>query len=291
MKIVVFGAAGVLGRAVVQTLALRGHDVRGLARADVDFAAGPDAQALRPLVRGADIVVNTVGILIERGGNTWERVHTQAAAALASACEAERVARVVHVSALGVGSGIAGGYMASKLAAEQAFARHCVDYAIVRPALLVDPACDSTRLFRALAALPVIGLPGLLHPGRSLIAPIAVHDVAACIARIAEHPKALRRVIELAGPEPMTYREMLRRYRQGYGRGAALWLPLPWWLMMLTAHAATLAPQRVFSPDTVRMLRAGTQPQCNEAARWLGHAPAAIPLANAAQRGGLASIG
>lgn len=286
MNIVVIGTSGLLGNAIAAQFAARGHSVTSAARqgADiaVDFRFDLDVEAMRAVVRGADVAVNAVGILVERDGNTWDGVHRRAAQVLAQACEAERVARVVHISALGADTGIAGGFMASKLAAEQAFEQHAVDYAIVRPGLLVDAMCPSTRLFRVLARLPVIALPDLLHPGASPVAPIQVADVAQCVVRIAEHEKALRRVIELAGPEVMTYRRMLARYRADQGRGAALWLPLPWWLMKATSVLARMLPQKVFSIDTVRMLQAGSIARRNEAARWLGREP--LPLLSPALR-------
>ncbi|MBX3653775.1 MAG: NAD(P)H-binding protein [Ramlibacter sp.] len=282
MKVLVLGAQGLLGRAIVDEMKAAGHQVTTAARrgADLalDFRFDLQPEMLRPLVRGQHIVVNAIGILMERDGNTWDAVHRRATEALCSACEAERVARIVHISALGVGTGLPGGYMASKLAAETALASHGVDYAIVRPGLLVDEASPSTRLFRALASLPVIALPGLWHPGASQVAPIAVTDVARCVTRIAAHPKALRRVIELSGPQTLSYRAMLAACRHAQGRGRALWLPLPWWLMKLMAWPARWLPQTVFSLDTLRMLQAGSVSGRSETMRWLGrHATPVFP--------------
>ena len=278
MRIHVFGARGLLGNAISTQLASRGHTVLRAARtgADlaVDFRFDSEPGALRAAVRGADVVVNAAGILIERDGNTFDGVHRRASEALAAACEAERVARIIHVSALGVGTGIPGPFMASKLAAELAYAKHGVDFAVVRVGLLVDEACPSTRLFRWLSRLPVVALPGVRHPGASPVAPIQVADVARCIAAIIEHPKALRRVIELAGTETMPYRQMLERYRAEHAAGRALLLPIPWWLMKLTARLAQRLPQKVFSIDTMRMLQAGSVSHRNEAVRWLGCEPA-----------------
>ena len=293
MKIVVFGANGVLGRHVCATLASRGHRVIRAARSGadlgVDFRFDLDPQVLRAAVRGADIVVNATGILIERDGNTWDAVHHRAVDALAAACEQERVARIVHVSALGAGSGMGGGYMASKQAGEEALARHAVDYAVVRPALLVDPDCQSTRLFARLAGMPLLVLPGLRAPGSSAVEPVLAQDVAECIARIAEHPKALRRVIELAGPQRMSYAQMLLHYRHAQGRGPVLRIPAPWWLMNISARLAQLLPQKVFSLDTMRMLRS-TPAARSETARWLGRDPTPLPAALGRQPSGVASI-
>jgi uncharacterized protein YbjT (DUF2867 family) len=279
MKIIVFGGAGLLGRAIAAELRSHGHQVLTAGRSGcdvaVDFCFDHDVAAFRAMVKGVDIVVNAVGILIARGGDSFEAIHVKAPQALFQACEAERVARVVHISALGVGSGIPGAYMASKLAAEHALEKSQIDYAIVRPSLLIDEQSPSTRLFRFLARMPVVALPGLLRPGASLLAPIAVSDVAEAVTRICEHPKALRRVIELAGPEAMRYRDMLARMRrQALPQAvAALPIPLPWWLMKLGALAATLVPQKVISPDTLRTLQAASLPECNEALYWLRHQP------------------
>jgi uncharacterized protein YbjT (DUF2867 family) len=277
MRIVVFGGTGLLGRAITCALRDKGHHVTTAGRrgcdAVVDFRYDTEPEAFASLVHGADIVVNAAGILIERGDNTFDAVHVKAPTALFAACAKARVARIVHISSLGVGTGIRGDYMATKLAAETALKAGTVDFAIIRPALLVDEECPSTQLFKFLAKMPIIALPGLLHPGASRVAPIQVQDVAQAVARICAHPKALRRVIELAGPQEMSYREMLTAYRHQAGKRAALWLPLPWWLMKLAALLAAKLPQNVFSIDTMRMLQAGSVAGHNEAPNWLGRTP------------------
>ena len=291
MKVIVFGASGLIGKAIASELRGHGHQVvtAGRSSCDVtfDFAYDHTEAVFRAVVKGADIVVNAVGILIERGENTFAKVHVQAPTALFKACALEHVARIVHISGMGVSDapgGIAGAYTATKLAAEHALAACPVDYAIVRPALVIDPTSPSTRLLQWLARLPIIALPGLLHPGASQVHPINNTDVAEAVARICEHEKALRRVIELAGPEVMSYKEMLRRYRTAGGdgkggkggkpgKGAALWLPMPWWLMNLTARLAAYLPQKVVSLDTLRMLRASAVSHQNEAGYWLRRLP------------------
>ncbi len=305
MKVIVFGGAGLIGSAIARELRSHGHQVVTAGRSgcdlSVDFAYDHNTEVFRAAVKGADIVVNAVGILIERGANTFVKVHVQAPTALFQACALEHVARIVHISGMGVADGpggIAGAYSASKLAAERALAACPVDYAIVRPTLVTDAASPSTRLLQWLSRMPAIALPGLLRPGSALVQPITTTDLAEAVARICEHEKALRRVIELAGPEVMSYKEMLRRYRAAgvdgtpvegatlwlrvtggaalwlrVTGGAALWLPVPWWLMNLTARLAAHVPQKVVSIDTLRMLRANAVSRHNEAFYWLRHMP------------------
>src|SRR5205809_1108481 len=104
MKVLVLGGAGFIGRHAAAALAGRGHTVivgtrrparaahrlpahlRGCARREAHFEHLVSPEAWRPLLHGVDTVVNAVGILRERGAETYERVHLLAPAALAAAC-------------------------------------------------------------------------------------------------------------------------------------------------------------------------------------------------------------
>ncbi len=289
MKIIVFGGAGLLGSAVVRELRSHGHSVvtAGRSKCDltVDFRYAHSADEFATLVKDADVVVNAVGILIERGDERFDTVHVAAPRALFEACARAHVARVVQISALGTGrlplaslQTVPGGrYMASKRAAEaalmEAMQASSGDAVVVRPSLIMDAQSPATKLFQQLARLPIIALPGLLHPGSSKLAPMQCSDVAEAITRICEHPKSLRRAIELAGPEELSYREFLAQLRSALGLGKTLWLPLPWWLMRLTAKLLELLPQKVISADGVQVLQAGLTTERNEALYWLRHMP------------------
>lgn len=300
MKIIVFGGAGLLGSAIVRELRSHGHSVVTAGRSGcdvkVDFRYEHSADAFAPLVKDADVVVNAVGILIERGDEHFDAVHVAAPRALFEACAREHVARVVQISALGAGreplasiQAIPGGrYIASKRAAEAALMlamqSSSGDAVIVRPSLIMDAQSPSTQLFQRLARLPFIPLPGLLHPGSCQLAPMQCSDVAEAIARICEHPKSLRRAIDLAGPQELSYREFLAQLRSAQGLGKALWLPLPWWLMRLAAKIAQLLPQKIISADGMQVLQAGLTTDRNEALYWLRHMPKpAVPVINRAQ--------
>ncbi len=300
MKIIVFGGAGLLGSAIVRELRSHGHSVVTAGRSGcdvtVDFRYEHSADAFAPLVKDADVVVNAVGILIESGDERFDAVHVAAPRALFEACARAHVARVVQISALGAGreplasmQAVPGGrYMASKRAAEAALMlamqSSSGDAVNVRPSLIMDAQSPSTKLFQQLARLPIIALPGLLRPGSCQLAPMQCTDVAEAIARICEHPKSLRRAIELAGPQELSYREFLAQLRSAQGLKHALWLPLPWWLMRLAAKIAELLPQKVISADGIQVLQAGLTTERNEALYWLRHMPKpAVAVINRAQ--------
>src|SRR5437773_3562482 len=114
--VTVFGGSGFLGRHVVQALAKLGYRIRVAVRrpelagylqplgrvgqihavqANLRYPASVEAAA-----RGADAVINLVGILFERGRQRFDAVQAQGAEAAALAAAAHG-ARMVHVSAIG----------------------------------------------------------------------------------------------------------------------------------------------------------------------------------------------
>ncbi len=281
MKAIIFGGAGMLGSAIAKALRSHGHEVITAGRSGcdvhVDFCDASHIDDFLPLLQGVDIVVNAVGILIERkgagAGDSFDAVHVAAPKALFEACAKAHVARVVQISALGAGRGTRGRHIASKEAAEAALAEAMThasgDWTIVRPSLLIHAGSLATELFTRLARSPIIGLPGLLHPGSARLSPMLCEDAAAALCRICEHPKALRRVIELAGVEELSYRAFLTELRAAQGYSHALWLPIPWLLMRWLAKLAEFFPQKVVSADGMRILKAGITTEHNEALYWL----------------------
>src|SRR6202011_4485395 len=133
--VTVFGGSGFLGRHVVRALAQRQYRVRvavrrpGLAgflrpmgRVGQIHAVQANLrypQTVAAAVRDADVVVNLVGILYERGRQRFDAVQTAGAEAVARAA-ALHGARLVHMSALGADENASSAYARSKAAGERA---------------------------------------------------------------------------------------------------------------------------------------------------------------------------
>ena len=286
MNVLVCGASGCVGSAVVHALRWRGHRVieaaRGI-RSDSDFLALDFTQARTPedwaaelRARRVDAVVNCVGVLMASAATSFERVHTEGPIELFRGAALAGVGRVVQVSALGVGAAGSAdetGYLRSKRLADQALLSLELDAAIVRPSLIFGPGSDSAALFATLASLPVIAL---LGSGTPSVQPIHVFEVAEAIAGLVDRSGSARGVYELGGKDALDYRRMLASYRTALGLGEALWLPMPMALMRLGARLAEWVPQRVFSRDTLLLLERGNVPTRNAAPVLLGRAPAGL---------------
>src|SRR4051812_20619119 len=132
MRVLLTGATGLIGGAILQALLHEGHDVvcavRSPARLPVrdprctalvaDLASVPTQDWWTPQLRGIDAVVNAVGILREQGSQTFDALHHRAPAELFRACAAAGVRCVVQVSALGADANATTPYQTSKRAAD-----------------------------------------------------------------------------------------------------------------------------------------------------------------------------
>lgn len=295
-RILVLGASGCIGSAIASTLRAHGHAVTegrrsavpGLAPwLHVDFA-----EDISPIswshqlsaAGGFDVVINAVGILMPDERNRFERVHAAGPIALFRGAALAGVRRVVQISALGVGPQahhLQTPYAQTKLQADEALLdlahRGLVEGIVVRPSLVYGPGSQSAALFQQLARLPVVGLPGL---GRQPVQPIHVLELAEAVARMAQHSgpigASLGSVRELAGPEVLSYRDMLHHYRRAQGLGTPVWLPVPMPFMRLAAQLAQHLGQQAFSPDTLTMLEHGNTSTDNAAPSWLGREPTSM---------------
>ena len=248
MKILVVGAGGFVGRHVMPALAQSGHEAVRADLQPLDCWDRPEAWETQ--LKGVDGVVYTAGCLRDQAGGVsdlLDLMHHRAPAALADACEARGITRVVHVSAL---CGGVSAYARSKHAGEVALAgRAC----IVRPSLVVGAGGVSSRMLDLLSRLPWLPLPA--EVARCRVQPIRVEDLAAGIGVALASPQRPASWTAV-GPEAATVAEWIARRRAARGHGPARQFPLP--------QALTRASARVGD-----MIALG--PWCSTALELLAH--------------------
>src|SRR5690606_9307634 len=139
MRILLLGASGLIGGAVLARLAAHGHEIVGIARRRgaehervrrerIDLARAVDVEPWLELLDGVDAVVNCAGVLT---GDHARAVHADAVAALAEACERAGVRRFVHVSAIGADRDSVSRFSATKKAGDDALAARDLDWVIL----------------------------------------------------------------------------------------------------------------------------------------------------------------
>src|SRR6476646_7100906 len=164
--VTVFGGSGFLGRSVVRALCKRDYRIRvavrrpelaghlqPLGRVGQIHAVQANLrypESVEAAVRGADVVINLVGILFERGRQGFEAVQAEGAHTVARAAAAAG-ARLIHVSALGADPESTALYARSKAAGEVAVLGTVPDATILRPSILFGPEDDFFNRFAAMA--------------------------------------------------------------------------------------------------------------------------------------------
>jgi NADH dehydrogenase len=296
--VLVLGASGFIGRHAVEALLARGArpvigsrrpqriddrlpaTARGCRRREVHFERLLRPADWRSLLDGIDVVLNCVGILRERGRETYERVHAQAPAALAGACR-ERGLPLIHVSALGLDAGARSRFLTSKLAGERALQSSGANWYIVRPSLLDGEGGFGARWLRRVARWPVHPLPATAC-GR--IAALDVRDLGEALAHVAialgsgaEAPAD--RELEVGGPESRTLAEHLAALRGLHTARAAPVLPIPGILARLASHLCDLFHVTPYSYGHWELLRRDNCPARNRLRELIGRAPRVVGIA------------
>ncbi len=283
---VVFGGSGFIGRHVVQHLARQGWRVRVAVR-DAEGAAflkplGEVGQvvpvhanisndaSVATMVRGADLVVNLVGVLVSRGKRSFKALHEEAAGRVAAAAAAG-VARLVHVSALGASATSASAYARSKAAGEEAVRAAFPTATILRPSVVFGPEDDFFNRFAALATvspvLPVFVTDGLrprfcgkipcgidlFGSGGTKFQPVYVGDVAQAVVAAAERTDAQGRTYELGGPSVYSMKRILEMTLAASGRKRLI-VPKPMLAAKMLAAVLQFLPKPPLTPDQVKLL-------------------------------------
>lgn len=258
-RVLILGATGLIGARIAAALAAGGHRVIGLAR-DVASAARrmPEVEWRRAdLARttvsewmehlsGIEAVVNCAGALQDGPADDLAGVHERGPRALFDACRKSGVRRVVQFSAMGVDRATPTAFSRTKLAGEAELTRDdALDWVILRPSVVLGlPVYGASALIRGLAASPVLPV----MPDTAPIQPVALADVTATAAFFVGSAAPARVAVELAGPDRMSFVELVRLHRRWLGHRPAVELALPGWLAGLLYRAGDLVSRLGWRP-------------------------------------------
>lgn len=183
-----------------------------LPRLEVVQANVQDDADLHRLVRGADVVVNLVGLLHSRPGTPYgpdfARAHVELPRRIVAACVAHGVSRYLHMSALGAAVDGPSMYARSKAAGElAASAGTSLATTIFRPSVVFGPEDNFLNMFASMQKLlPVMPLGG----ADARFQPVYVQDVAQAFVNALLLPASRGQVVELGGPDVYTLRQLVQ---------------------------------------------------------------------------------
>jgi uncharacterized protein YbjT (DUF2867 family) len=224
------GATGTIGLPLLRRLTATGAPVRclvrdprrlGAERVRVQIALGElgDPSSFRHALRGVDTVVHLAGAIRDQPGGSIEELTGLATWRLVQAAERAGVERFVFFSTLGASAQAPTRLLRAKALAEQAVARSSIVHTTFAPSFVYSPGDPFLRILERLSLLPLMAVAGL---GSAPFQPVWAEDVADCVMAIlpggASSDKAPDARFELAGPEVLTYEQIVRCALRSFGR-------------------------------------------------------------------------
>jgi uncharacterized protein YbjT (DUF2867 family) len=220
VRIAVLGASGTVGRSLVPVLSER-HDVVAVSRRPRPSEAGEtwqvadatDADAVRRVLDGADVVYHLVHSL---GSRDFEARDRRAADVVAAAAERAGARQIVYLGGLGDGEGSPSAHLRSRAETARRLAARMVPVTTLRAGMVIARESASFELVRALVdRLPVMVCPRWIGVRTQ---PVALTDVVGYLAGVAGRLEALGETYDVGGPEIMSYRTVIERVARLRGR-------------------------------------------------------------------------
>ena len=272
-KICLFGGTGFVGSSIVKLLAKKGHEIKIATRnpfnedaIELKSTVSDPGQIrlekvninsneqVKNFIQDCDICINLIGILYEKSGNSFQRMHKDFVRDLVLALkENKKIKHFIHFSSLGVKPNTDSKYLESKFQAEEIIKKELINYTIIKPSVVFGGGKnDFTNMFAKLANLfPIIPLAGATVK----FAPVYVGDIALGVDKIIED-EIKNDTIEFVGNEIFTLEELIKIISNEI-RAKNIILPIPSWLGRIQGRVLGLAPKPMLTLDQIKTLESG----------------------------------
>jgi NADH dehydrogenase len=215
--ILLTGASGLVGRALLERLTEDGSQVRclvrdprrlGSSRVRVQIALGDlaDPPSFRNAMRGVETVIHLAAAIRDQPQGSIEELAAIATWRMVDAARRADVKRFVFFSALGASTQSRARFLRAKALAEEAVSDSELSTIVFAPSIIYAPGDPFLSLLGRLAVLPLMPVMGR---GRAAFQPIWVEDVADCVIASLRQASAGSERYELAGPQTLTYEEIV----------------------------------------------------------------------------------
>ena len=265
----IFGGSGQIGRNLIRKLAKSNYKVMVITRnahtkgnfiktqanagyIDVVEANPFDENEIRPYFEKADICINLIGILYEKGKlNSFNNIHAYFPMMIAKLCHQNKVQQFIHVSALGIDKAKDSLYATSKLNGEKNVLKYFNNSLILRPSIVYSVDDNfSTTFMTLLNRIPIFPL---YYNGETKFTPIHCSDMTDIIYHVI-NKNISSKIVECVGPEIISFKDIISTLLNLIEKKRIL-IPFPIFMAKFSAKIFELMPDPLLTSDQLKLLR------------------------------------
>ena len=272
----IFGASGQIGRNLIRRLTEKSLKVTAVTRNlhqkgyVLKTQANPgyidivecnifDINKIEKLIKKADVCINLVGILFEKGASNFTNIHEKFPSMISSLCHKHKLDKFIHLSALGIENAKDSKYAVSKLKGEIAVRENFKDSIILKPSIIYSVDDNFTTMLMGLLNLSPI-FP-LYYGGKTKFMPLHCIDICNLILDLIEKDTT-EKIIECVGPDELTFKEIIEKLLKLIEK-KRLFIPIPIFVANIMATFFQLLPKPLITKDQIKLLRYDNIPSGN----------------------------
>ena len=263
----IFGASGQIGRNLIRGLTNKNLKVTAVTRNlhqkgyVLKTQANPgyldivetnifDVTKIDDLILNADVCINLVGILFEKGSNNFTNIHEKFPSMLSGLCNKHSISKFIHISALGIEKAQNSKYAMSKLNGENAIRKKFKKAIILKPSIVYSVDDNFTTMLMGLFnILPVFPL---YYNGKTKFMPLHCSDICNLIIDLVLD-ETIHETIECVGPEQLTFKEIIEKLLKLVEKKRLL-IPTPIFIANILATLFQILPKPLITKDQIKLL-------------------------------------
>ena len=263
----IFGSSGQIGRTLIRKITEKNLKVTAVTRNlhqkgyILKTQANPgyidivetnifDFNKIEDLIKKADVCINLIGILFEKGSNNFKNIHEKFPNMISNLCRKHKINKLIHLSALGIENAKDSKYATSKLNGEILVRKNFNNTIILKPSIVYSVDDNfTTTLMGLLNLIPVFPL---YYGGKTKFMPLHCSDICNLIIDMIEN-ETNEITIECIGPEELTFKQMVEKLLKLIEK-KRLFLPLPITIANIMATFFQLLPKPLLTKDQLKLL-------------------------------------